>query len=705
MKNYLKNYFSCHGFCLHVLLLILVFLFTYPSEIKAESLSQITQKEIDSHLEDLSNIPEIPAKIDFIQKYYNKNKKLEGAPIFLKLIRQLIEVSKSVVDIDKSRNAINDFIEEIDPDLYTEQYRVDVLLLKGRYYIYNGKVRKANYIVDQLLSLVPNLSDLAKQGHIYYLGTYCAFMFEDFEMGKEYSLKAASKFEKVNDAKNALKSYDSAIACYIRLEEFEQAKSLIKHIISSADTLEQINFYNIYLNYSGILLAENQKDSSFYYLKKAYDVVYNNPESNAARLARVNQTMGDFYISNQDYKGAVPYYKDAYQGFKSYGEIVFSIVCLDSLNSAYEKLEDYQSLLFVSKERIHLKDSLRESSFLENSEIQAAKKRREELLLEFKNIEKNKKLARVLISKRNTKMFAYISGISALLLSMFYVWYRFNLKSKSLTSLNKIVNKRIAKFKEQEELLKISTLQLEKSNQELENFAKSVSNDLKTPLIRTRNFLDDAPSMVDEEQWQEIQEYFQIAKSNTSQMKNLVSQVLDYSSIGVLLQSKIVNVSLDSIIEQIVEELKSEFPNAHQSIKYFGNVNIILPKGVLETILKRILHNALHYNESENPAVKIVINSQNEKVRIVISDNGIGIPKEYHKRIFEIFRRLHTSSEYEGAGVGLALCKKLLKAVNGSIFVDSEIGAGTTFILELPTDYQAVSRFQDNKSEVFTSSF
>ena len=92
----------------------------------------------------------------------------------------------------------------------------------------------------------------------------------------------------------------------------------------------------------------------------------------------------------------------------------------------------------------------------------------------------------------------------------------------------------------------------------------------------------------------------------------------------------------------------------------------------------------MKYNESSNPTVKLYSTKTKDIHSIYIQDNGIGIKKEYYDKIFIMFQRLHNQSEYEGTGLGLATCKKIVDEFEGKISISSELGKGTTFKIELP---------------------
>ena len=124
------------------------------------------------------------------------------------------------------------------------------------------------------------------------------------------------------------------------------------------------------------------------------------------------------------------------------------------------------------------------------------------------------------------------------------------------------------------------------------------------------------------------------------------------------------------------------------------NVNILMPDNLpdlycngtqIKILFRNIISNAIKFNNKPNPQIQIEFhNAENNYYLFSIKDNGIGIEKEFFEKIFVIFQRLHPREEYEGSGAGLAIAKKIIELHKGKIWVESEVGVGTTFYFTLP---------------------
>ncbi|MCI0511767.1 PAS domain S-box protein [candidate division KSB1 bacterium] len=236
-----------------------------------------------------------------------------------------------------------------------------------------------------------------------------------------------------------------------------------------------------------------------------------------------------------------------------------------------------------------------------------------------------------------------------------------------------------------EELVKRRTAELEEVNAELKTFAYSVSHDLRTPLRAMHGFsqilLDEYATQLD----LTGQDYAKRIVDAAHRMESLIQDLLVYSR---LTQAEIHlrQVNLNQIVTKILAEMESEISDRHAVIQVQKPFPVIRAHAAtLEQILSNLLNNALKFVEpGKTPRVKIWADEQPDRVRIWISDNGIGIPAEYYERIFRVFERLHGYSTYSGSGIGLAIVRKAVERIGGTVGVVSEVGVGSQFWIELP---------------------
>ena len=181
-----------------------------------------------------------------------------------------------------------------------------------------------------------------------------------------------------------------------------------------------------------------------------------------------------------------------------------------------------------------------------------------------------------------------------------------------------------------------------------------------------------------------VAEYLEIAVGNARHMNDLITDVLEFSRVnadlGALAQATRVSVT----VEAVRQNLHAELTARNAAVETVGDATVVLPKGALDQLLGNLVTNGIKYNRSPRPLVRVVTEDLGERVRIAVTDNGIGIDPAYHEHVFEVFRRLHTGDEYAGTGVGLASCRKIALRLGGRITVESRVGEGSTFLLDLP---------------------
>ncbi len=255
------------------------------------------------------------------------------------------------------------------------------------------------------------------------------------------------------------------------------------------------------------------------------------------------------------------------------------------------------------------------------------------------------------------------------------------------TGLSKTVRKQIDLQQEliaQTKSLEQSVQVVEQKNEELEKFAYIISHDLQEPLRMITGFLSQLDHKYGDQLDDKARQYIEFASGGARRMREILFDLLEYSRIG-RADHQTEKINLAELLEDYRSLRKRLISESRTTIQLETPDSIFGYKVPFTQIVYNLLDNAIKYARKEvAPIVKITLSPQNGHWRIAVQDNGIGIEEEYFERIFTVFQRLHAANEYNGNGVGLAIVKKTLSTLGGTIRVESELNKGSTFYVEIP---------------------
>ncbi len=225
---------------------------------------------------------------------------------------------------------------------------------------------------------------------------------------------------------------------------------------------------------------------------------------------------------------------------------------------------------------------------------------------------------------------------------------------------------------------------LEEANQELEQFNRIASHDLKTPLRTINSFVGLMERKIARGEYQELPEHIGYVKEGASRMYQLIDDVGKVTKLNNSAASELEEVDLNELVVNVKNSLLAFTKEKGGEIISNRLPTIRSSRQDVFLVFQNFVHNGLKYNESSKPKVELKAIETDDFHEILFTDNGIGIKEEYHSKVFNMFERLHTKNQYEGTGMGLAICKRIIEKLGGKIHITSEEAKGTTFKLSLP---------------------
>lgn len=237
---------------------------------------------------------------------------------------------------------------------------------------------------------------------------------------------------------------------------------------------------------------------------------------------------------------------------------------------------------------------------------------------------------------------------------------------------------------ELEQRVQERTAQLQIANKELESFSYSVSHDLRAPLRAISGFSEIIARRHRANLNEEGQHYIDNIIHASERMGHLIDDLLNYARLG-RKSVRFEEVSLTSLFNEIKINMQSRLDELQGTLDIIENLPTVMgDQTLLSQVFTNLLENALTYHKPDiPPQVTVRVHSENDHVIIEVSDNGIGIPVEYQEKIFNVFQRLHSEEEYPGTGIGLATVKKAVELIKGDVWVESNVGKGSTFFVRL----------------------
>lgn len=243
-----------------------------------------------------------------------------------------------------------------------------------------------------------------------------------------------------------------------------------------------------------------------------------------------------------------------------------------------------------------------------------------------------------------------------------------------------------------EQQLRVLIDDLTRANEELQHSAYALAHDLQAPLRAIATFAHLLKDRLQGNLDEESARMFDFVLNSVERMKLLIQGMLELARINE--RAEVANVQVETLaaVQLALRDLEPAIEATGAKIcidslpPVYGD-----PEQILR-LFENLIGNAIKYRGNHTPEIRISASYREDAWVFSIEDNGIGIDSRHHIQIFDLFQRLHSDSEYEGSGVGLAACRKIVERHNGQIWVESQPGRGSTFYFSIPAGGHAVSR-------------
>ena len=501
------------------------------------------------------------------------------------------------------------------------------------YYGVKGDYKRAMQYLLEVLEKSKAINYRKSTAHcLLNIGTIYAHFFNHEEALSRYHT-VLKEYDDVMEDNNRAIVINNVGNIYYKTERAAEAKEFFQRALVLAESIqyrEMIALSKAQLSRSNIAL--DNIDKALELANEAQEIIQELGDVNGRQINLLN--LGKIRYLQKDYKNAIILTSQGIVASKRLGDKENETLGYRQLSQIYEELKDFEKAL--QYEQVY---SAYQKDF--------AKEQRERRVMDLE------------------------------------IKYAIQEKQKEIEQLTK-ENKFQALLLEQKDQIVKQNAQLLQANEELRQFAYVASHDLKEPLRMIGSYTQLIFRKHGKDFDSDSKSYFDFVSEGVNRMNNLLDALLRYATIGKT-DEEFEEVSLNDAIELAVINLRVriEETRAEVNIPQLPVVRSI--QSLLIQLFQNLISNALKFRKPDvQPVITLRAKEELEEIIVSVEDNGIGIAPEYQERIFVIFQRLHTRAKYEGTGIGLSICLKIIQRLGGRIWIESEIDRGATFFIALP---------------------
>jgi len=549
---------------------------------------------------------------------------------------------------------------------------------------------------------------------LYILGTIFYYQ-KRYQQSLEYYLRSKEFSEKVGNKKGLYACLEALGSVYTQLKNYDKSDYFTEQALELA---KSINYK------TGIAYSLGNKAGTLSRRKKYKQAELLNIESNQLKSELGDSwglvggliNLGNIYIESKKPANSIQPLFSALKLSKEIDSKTRTVDVFESLNRAYHLMGQTDSAYFYLEKFVELKDSLLNEKTVE--EMGKTKN-----LYEIEKKEQEIKLLKTKSQNQKLQKYIFIIVGIFLMFACYGIFSRLKYQRATNSLLEdknaeiQIQNEEIQTQNEeiqiqnlelqhaQDQLLKTNILLeennllledkneeieeknklLEDSNDDLKNFAYVASHDLKEPLRMVSSYTTLIKKRYHDQLDETGQEFMHYVIDGVDRMKVMLDDLLSYSRVGTQGDNK-TWVDMSDIMVIVNSNLSPRLreQGAKLIIKEKNLPAVKANNTQMIQLLQNLVSNGIKFRGERAPEVTVDCRYDNNKYIFSVADNGIGISEENKKKVFEMFKRLHTRDEYEGTGIGLATCKKIVTKHGGELWVESTLGEGSTFLFSIP---------------------
>jgi PAS domain S-box-containing protein len=242
----------------------------------------------------------------------------------------------------------------------------------------------------------------------------------------------------------------------------------------------------------------------------------------------------------------------------------------------------------------------------------------------------------------------------------------------------------ITERERQAQALREANAALTRSNADLQQFAYSASHDLQEPLRMVSTYSELLKREFGAKLGPEADEYIGYAIQGALRMEQLLSDLRAYTQASASGQEPAEDVDANQVLDKTLASLAAGIRHSGAIVTCTALPRVRIHEFQLEQLFQNLIGNSIRYKSADVPRINVAASYQGREWTFSVEDNGIGIDPQYKEQVFGIFKRLHSTAEYPGTGMGLAICQRIVDRIGGRIWVESELGHGSTFYFTIP---------------------